>query len=132
MSDGLVKGRATPLYGNQLNNRQKVKKDSSNEKAFQQLVRDMQTRTEDETVKVSSHAQSRIENRKIEMNPDRMTTLNEVLTQAKDKGAKSTLAVFGEDAFILSVKDRTVVTALKENEMESRFFTNIDSVYIKK
>jgi hypothetical protein len=40
--------------------------------------------------------------------------------------------MFGSDAFILSVKDKTIVTAMKEEEMESRFFTNIDSVYIKK
>jgi flagellar operon protein len=66
------------------------------------------------------------------MSQKRLDTLGEVADEAGKKGAKNTLAMFGTDAFILSVKDKTIVTAMKEEEMESRFFTNIDSVYIKK
>lgn len=128
----LINPRATPLYGNNVQKRP-LKKDKLEESQnFQQLVSDLQVQTEKEEVRLSSHAQERIKTRKIEMDDERLETLGEVAKEAKSKGAKNTLAMFGKDAFILSVKDKTVVTAMKEEEMESRFFTNIDSVYIKK
>jgi flagellar operon protein len=128
----LINPRATPLYGNNVQKRPLKKEKLEESQNFQQLVSDLQVQTEKEEVRLSSHAQERIKTRKIEMDDERLETLGEVAKEAKSKGAKNTLAMFGKDAFILSVKDKTVVTAMKEEEMESRFFTNIDSVYIKK
>ncbi len=128
MSENLINPRSTPLYGQTVQKQtKKIQKveDSAN---FTRIVQDSLK----EGLKVSSHAQERIEARNIEMNPKRLETLTQVANQAKSKGARNTLAMFGPDAFILSVKDKTVVTAMKKEEMESRFFTNIDSVYIKK
>jgi len=131
-SGNLINPRATPLYGNTVQKRPLKKEKGDENQNFQQMVSDLQNQTEGEEVKLSSHAQERIKSRKIDMDEKRLESLGEVAKEAKSKGARNTLAMFGTDAFILSVKDKTVVTAMKEEEMESRFFTNIDSVYIKK
>jgi len=128
----LINPRTTPLYGQNLQKRTLKKEKAEEAQNFQQIVSDFQSQHEAEVVKLSFHAQERIKARKIEMNEKRLESLGEVAKEAKDKGAKNTLAMLGTDAFILSVKDKTIVTAMKEEEMESRFFTNIDSVYIKK
>ncbi|HOO34329.1 MAG TPA: TIGR02530 family flagellar biosynthesis protein [Thermotogota bacterium] len=131
-SGNLINPRATPLYGDNVQKRVLKKEKTEEVQSFQQIVSELQEQTVEEKVKLSSHAKERIKTRQIEMDEKRLESLGEVAREAKDKGARNTLAMFGKDAFILSVKDKTVVTAMKEEEMESRFFTNIDSVYIKK
>lgn len=131
MSQNLINPRSAPLYGQDIQKQSKKIQKSVDQNDFNKLVQELhQQKTQN--LKVSSHAQERIRTRNIEMTQKRMDTLGEVADEAGKKGAKNTLAMFGTDAFILSVKDKTVVTAMKEEEMESRFFTNIDSVYIKK
>src|SRR6056297_163126 len=131
MSQNLINPRSTPLYGQDIQKQSKRIQKNVDPSEFNKLVQEL-NQHEAEGLKVSSHAQERIRTRNIEMTQQRMDTLGEVADEAGKKGAKNTLAMFGTDAFILSVKDKTVVTAMKEEEMESRFFTNIDSVYIKK
>src|SRR6056297_3559741 len=131
MSQNLINPRSTPLYGQKIQKPAKPIPKGVDPKEFNQLVRDLHQQ-QSQDLKVSSHARERIKTRNIEMNQTRLDTLGEVAEEAGKKGAKNTLAMFGTDAFILSVKDKTIVTAMNEEEMESRFFTNIDSVYIKK
>lgn len=131
MSQNLINPRSTPLYGQDIQKQSKRIQKSVDQSNFNKLVQEI-NQQQSRDLKVSSHAQERIKTRNIEMNQKRLDTLGEVADEAGKKGAKNTLAMFGTDAFILSVKDKTIVTAMKEEEMESRFFTNIDSVYIKK
>jgi len=131
MSSNLINPRSTPLYGQNLQKQSKKIQKNGDQQDFNRIVQEL-NQLKQEGLKVSSHAQERITARKIEMNQQRLDTLGEVADEAGKKGAKNTLAMFGTDAFILSVKDKTIVTAMKEEELESRFFTNIDSVYIKK
>jgi len=131
MSQNLINPRSTPLYGQDIQKQSKRVQKNVDPSEFNKLVQEL-NQQQAEGLKVSSHAQERIRTRNIEMTQQRMDTLGEVADEAGKKGAKNTLAMFDTDAFILSVKDKTIVTAMKEEEMESRFFTNIDSVYIKK
>ncbi|MEA1884719.1 MAG: hypothetical protein U9N62_09410 [Thermotogota bacterium] len=131
MSQNLINPRSTPLYGQDIQKQSKRIQKSVDQNDFNKLVQEI-NQQQSQDLKVSSHAQERIKTRNIEMNQKRLDTLGEVADEAGKMGAKNTLALFGTDAFILSVKDKTIVTAMKEEEMESRFFTNIDSVYIKK
>ncbi|MFP4461884.1 MAG: TIGR02530 family flagellar biosynthesis protein [Thermotogota bacterium] len=131
MSQNLINPRSTPLYGQNIQKQTKKIQKNVDQQDFNKLVQEL-NQLKQEGLKVSSHAQERIRTRNIEMDQKRLDTLGEVADEAGKKGAKNTLAMFGKDAFILSVKDKTIVTAMKEEEMESRFFTNIDSVYIKK
>ncbi len=131
MSSNLINPRSTPLYGQEIQKQAKRIQKAVDQSDFSRLVQELHQR-QSEGLKVSSHAQERIKTRNIELNQTKLDSLGEVADEAGKKGAKNTLAMIGTDAFILSVKDKTIVTAMKEEEMESRFFTNIDSVYIKK
>lgn len=130
MSDGLhINSRPLPIYGNSTYNTPQSKI-TGNEESFSKIVESIRSE-KDDGVKISSHAQKRILSRKIEIDEKLMKNLDNVLEIAERKGAKSTLAMLGENSFILSVRDRTVVTVVDNKDMESRFFTNIDSVYVE-
>jgi len=131
MSSNLINPRSTPLYTQEIQKQVKRLQKGVDPQEFNRIVQEL-NQLQTKELKLSSHAQERIRTRQIEMNQKKMDTLGEVADEADKKGAKNTLAMVGTDAFILSVKDKTIVTAMKEEEMESRFFTNIDSVYIKK
>ncbi len=59
-----------------------------------------------------------------------LKTLDQVLALGAEKGSRSTLVMAKNQAFILSIKDRTLVTALKKEEMDQYYGTNIDSVFV--
>jgi len=46
--------------------------------------------------------------------------------KADAKGVKDTLIVMDRIAFVVNVKNRTVITALNSSEMKENVFTNID------
>ena len=64
------------------------------------------------------------------MGPERMEKLGEAIDKAAKKGAKETLVMAGDSAFIVSVKNRTVITAMDATAMKENVFTNIDSTVL--
>lgn len=81
-------------------------------------------------LKFSSHAQNRINERQISLDPSEMQRLQDAVNNADLKGSKDALVFLNNNAFIVSVTNRTVVTALNDNENKGRVFTNIDSAII--
>lgn len=75
----------------------------------------------------SKHAVERMQTRGIGMTPDRMQKLEGALSKAAAKGSKNTLVLMDDSAFIMSVKNKTVVTAMDRMNMKENLFTNIDS-----
>lgn len=78
-------------------------------------------------VKFSGHAQNRINSRDIGLNTDELKRLNSAVDKAEAKGANESLVVLGEKAFIVNVPNKTVITVLNKELMESNVVTNIDS-----
>jgi flagellar operon protein len=78
----------------------------------------------------SRHAAKRIEQRGLEMDAGRMARLEHAVGQAEAKGAKDSLILLDELALVVSVQNRTVVTAMDEQSRKEHVFTNIDSVVI--
>jgi flagellar operon protein len=78
-------------------------------------------------VTFSKHAQERLESRQIRLNDADMTSLQRAVTRAEEKGAKDSLVLLRDLAFIVSVKNRTVVTAVDGDHLKDNVFTNIDS-----
>ena len=76
---------------------------------------------------LSAHAQQRIEQRGISLNPAEQQLLNDALFQLESKGARDALLLRSDAAFIVNVPSRTVVTAVDTNELKERVFTQIDS-----
>ena len=81
-----------------------------------------------EKIKFSSHAVKSLEARNIQLDESSMTKLNDAVDMAEAKGAKDSLIMIDQTAFIINVPNRTVVTALELSEKEDKVFTNIDSV----
>jgi flagellar operon protein len=78
----------------------------------------------------SRHAQERLEARKIQLNDSDLTNLQNAVNRAEEKGSKDSLVLLRDMAFIVSVRNRTVVTAMDSEHMKQNVFTNIDSAVI--
>ena len=79
-------------------------------------------------VRFSKHATIRLDSREISLSDDQWTRLNEATGKARDKGLKESLVMVDNLAFIVNVKNNTVVTAV--NDTERSVFTNIDGAII--
>ncbi len=81
-------------------------------------------------IKFSSHATSRLRSRGIDMSAEQLRKLSEAVDKAASKGLDDTLVLTKEAAFIVSVKNRTVVTAMDRSQMDGNVFTNIEGAVI--
>ena len=85
---------------------------------------------ESKTLKFSHHAEVRMEQRGISLQPESLARITKAVDDAASKGAKDSLIVFKDIAMIVNVPSRTVVTAMDGNQMKSNVFTQIDSAII--
>jgi flagellar operon protein len=83
-----------------------------------------------EPLKFSAHAAQRLRDRKIGIDATTMAKVNEALDKAEAKGIEDTLVLTKDAALIVSVKNRTVITALDRNSLSGSVFTNIDGAVI--
>ena len=81
-----------------------------------------------EKIKFSGHAMKRLESRNINISDTDMNRLQDAVGKAEAKGAKDSLVLMGQKAFIVNVPNKTVVTAMPVGKGEENVFTNIDSV----
>mgnify|MGYP006279318959 CR=1 FL=1 len=80
----------------------------------------------------SKHAEKRINSRSIPVSKAELDKLNDGVEKARDKGARDSLVMVNNVAYIVSVENNTVVTAVDEESMEDNVFTNIDSAVFMK
>jgi flagellar operon protein len=85
---------------------------------------------QNEQLTFSNHAQSRLLSRQIQLSNNQMERLQQGVQQAAQKGAKDSLVMLDNLAFIVSVPNRTVVTALDGAAKTGNVFTQIDSAVI--
>jgi flagellar operon protein len=78
-------------------------------------------------IKFSGHAQSRLVSRDIDVSASDLIRLEDAVEKAASKGANDSLIMLDDKAFIVSIKNRTVVTLLERNQMEGNIITKIDS-----
>lgn len=81
-------------------------------------------------LKFSAHASQRLSDRKITLDPQTMQKVNEAIDKAEAKGVDDTLVLTKDAALIVSVKNRTVITAMDRGSMNGNVFTNIDGAVI--
>lgn len=82
------------------------------------------------TLTISQHADARMKTRGIEMSTELFNRLENAVDKVGSKGSKDALVILDNLAFVVSVKNRTVITALDEESMRNNVFTNIDSAII--
>jgi flagellar operon protein len=81
-----------------------------------------------EKLKFSNHALKRLENRNINLSEADLGKIQNAVEKAELKGAKDSLVMMRDTAFIVNIPNKTVVTAMPINNSEENIFTNIDSV----
>ncbi|SDD46078.1 TIGR02530 family flagellar biosynthesis protein [Sporomusa acidovorans] len=82
-------------------------------------------------VKFSQHALQRLESRKIKLDSTHLNKLSQAVEQAAQKGAQESLILMNDSlAFVVSIKNKTVITALDGASIKENVFTNIDSAVI--
>jgi flagellar operon protein len=78
----------------------------------------------------SKHALARVQRRGIELGPSTLTRLSQGVDRAAGKGSRDSLVLVDGTAFVVSVSNRTVITAVGSEHMKDNVFTNIDSAVI--
>lgn len=82
-------------------------------------------------VKFSQHALQRLNSRKIQLDSSQLDKLGQAIEKAAQKGAKESLVLMNDSlAFVVSVKNKTVITAMDGTAIKDNVFTNIDSAVI--
>lgn len=129
MSFRINRGYLPPIQesvGKVENSKNQVKNGS-----FQSILSQEIQNTED-SIKVSSHASKRLMERNITLNSNDMIRLSRAMDKASAKGAKDSLMLYKDIAFIASIKNRTLITAISPQDSEENVYTNIDSAVIVK
>jgi flagellar operon protein len=95
--------------------------------AFADVLRDT---TGTPPVQFSKHAVERLERRNLAVDPASMQRLQDGVDRAAGKGARDAVVLVDDTAFVVSVRNRTVITAVGTDQMKDHVFTNIDSAVI--
>jgi len=77
-------------------------------------------------IKISKHAQMRMQMRNVNLTEAQREKLMKAVDKAEAKGVRDTLVIMDKMAFVVNVRNRTVITALNSSEMKENVFTNID------
>lgn len=86
------------------------------------------SKTLKQDINISKHANNRLAERNIELSNEDIEKLSDAFDKAKDKGATDSVILYKDLAFIASVKNRTIITAMPKGE--ENIFTNVDSVIL--
>lgn len=81
-------------------------------------------------LKFSKHASARLSERNISLSGSQLDRLNAGTQAAGEKGINESLVLMDQLAFIVNVKNQTVVTAMDQRETMQNVFTNIDGAVI--
>jgi flagellar operon protein len=81
-------------------------------------------------VQFSGHALQRVRRRGIEIDGQTLQRLQSGVDRAAGKGARESVVFVDSTAFVVSVRNRTVITAVDRDHMKDHVFTNIDSAVI--
>lgn len=76
----------------------------------------------------SKHANERLVSRNIDLSETQLQRLQNGTRKAGEKGIKESLVMVDNLAFIVNIRNNTVITAVNENE--DKVFTNIDGAVI--
>ncbi len=88
-------------------------------------------------ITLSGHAQTRLASRQIVLTDSDLTKLSAAMDKAAKKGVRSSLVLMdkpgqtdGQVGLVVSIPNRTVITAVDTQALRENIFTNIDSAMI--
>lgn len=101
--------------------------------SFEEVLRqtkDTQNAGNFTSLKFSKHAVMRLADRNINLSSEQSKRLETGVKKAGEKGIHDSLVLLDSLAFIVNVPNKTVVTAMEQNEADKNIFTNIDGAVI--
>ncbi|MCL4463786.1 MAG: flagellar biosynthesis protein [Firmicutes bacterium] len=125
-----VPGQAAPSAPGQAPAKTPLRQNGAGATSFGQLWQE--TLQKQEAVKFSAHALQRLQERQITLGESELAKINQAVSAAEKKGARSSLLLYDDLALVASVKNKTIITALGGEDMRAHVFTNIDSAVIIK
>ena len=81
-------------------------------------------------LKWSAHAVQRLSQRQIAISPETQQRLEGAVDRLASKGGRESVVLVDRMAFVVSVTNRTVITAVDQAGMKDQVFTNIDSAVV--
>ncbi|ARF18455.1 TIGR02530 family flagellar biosynthesis protein [Sporosarcina ureae] len=96
----------------------------------QSFLEHLQQATQPEKLKISKHANDRLQERGIQMTDAEWARITEKIDEAKRKGIRDSLVLTDQAALIVSAKNSTVITAMNRMEAKDQLFTNIDGTIL--
>ena len=78
----------------------------------------------------SRHAVERLQQRGINLDQPTLGRLTDGVQRAAGKGSRDSVVFVDNTAYVVSVKNNTVITAVPSEHMRQHVFTNIDSAVI--
>lgn len=82
------------------------------------------------SVNFSAHARARLHSRGVELSEQKLAELSDAIDKAEAKGARESLILSDDAAYVVSVKNRTIITAFDRDNLRDGVFTSIDSAVI--
>ena len=81
-------------------------------------------------VSFSAHAAERMKARGIDLSDEELSKLDDAVSKMASKGARESLIYMNDVALVVSIRNRTVITAMDGMSAKDNIFTNIDSAAI--
>ncbi|MEK3994480.1 TIGR02530 family flagellar biosynthesis protein [Psychrobacillus sp. FSL K6-2365] len=100
---------------------------ASPKQSFLQHLQEASTKSE---LKVSKHANQRLQERNIKISEAEWQIVSEKVSEARSKGVNDSLVLMDQAALIVSAKNSTVITAMDRIEARDQLFTNIDGTIV--
>jgi flagellar operon protein len=116
-----------PLQTGQISQQQNIRKNREQTEIQPSFKEVLNTQLKSEGVEFSKHARNRLVSRGIEVSESDLNKLEEGIMKAASKGARESLIMVNQVAYLVSVENRTVITAIDQESIKENVFTNIDS-----
>lgn len=125
MSFRIINGKIVPI---DLPRQEKINTKPQGGESFSSIFENELSRVNE--VKISGHAMERLRSRNIQLNGEDMRKLTDAIEKADSKGARESLLLYKDVAFIASIRNKTIITAIDKDNAKDNVFTNIDSAVI--
>lgn len=77
---------------------------------------------------ISKHAAERLSN--LNFTSEDMKAIAKGFKLAEDKGSRNSVMLYKDVAFIASIENKTLITAVEKERLKENIFTNVDSVVL--
>jgi len=121
-----------PLPLPELSNQTGPSKTSASGESFRTLLGQELSRpsannqNQNQVLKLSAHAAQRLEQRNIELGPEEIKKMENAIAELERKGGRNAVMFYRDTAFLTSVANRTIITAIPLQE-DIHVLTQIDS-----